>query len=110
MMQTFPFYSSGCLTVRLVGDQDHAAAAGAMRTVTVAAEEYRPRRCVLALSGLSFMDSSGVAVILRAKRMLSATGAELVVSSPPEQARRVLELAGLSPLLVDPERKEVNSR
>ena len=34
----------------------------------------------------------------------------VVVSSPPEQARRVLELAGLSPLLVDPERKEVNSR
>ena len=109
-MQTYPFYSSGCLTVRFVGELDHAAAAGAMRAVTVAAEEFLPRRCVLDLAGLSFMDSSGVAVILRAKRMLSATGAELVVSSPPEQARRVLELAGLSPLLVDPERKEVNSR
>ena len=102
-MQTYPFYSSGCLTVRFVGELDHAAAAGAIRAVTAAAEEFLPRRC-------SFMDSSGVAVILRAKRMLSATGAELLVSSPTEQARRVLELAGLSALLVDPERKEVNSR
>ena len=109
MMQTYPFDSSGCLTVRFVGELDHAAAAGAMRAVTAAAEEFMPRRCVLDLSGLSFMDSSGVAVILRAKRMLSATGAELVVSSPPEQARRVLLLAGLSPLLADPGRKEVNS-
>ena len=87
-MQTYPFYSSGCLTVRFVGELDHAAAAGAMRAVTAAAEEFLPRRCVLDLSGLTFMDSSGVAVILRAKRMLSATGTELLVSSPPEQARR----------------------
>ena len=108
-MQTFPFYSSGCLTVRFVGELDHAAAAGAMRAVTAAVEEFLPRRCVLDLSGLTFMDSSGVAVILRVKRMLSATGTELLVSSPPEQARRVLELAGLSTLLLDTGRKEVNS-
>ncbi len=108
-MQTYPFYSSGCLTVRFAGELDHAAAAGAMRAVTAAAEEFLPRRCVLDLAGLSFMDSSGVALILRVQRMLSATGAELVVSNPPEQARRVLLLAGLSPLLAEPGRKEVNS-
>lgn len=110
-MQTYPFYSSGVLTVRFVGELDHAAAAGAMRAVTAAAEEFLPRRCVLDLSGLSFMDSSGIAVILRAKRMLSAVGAELQVTGPPEQARRVLELAGVSALLVEPGRvrKEVNS-
>ncbi len=108
-MQTYPFYSSGCLTVRFVGELDHAAAAGAMRAVTAAAEEFLPRRCVLDLAGLSFMDSSGVAVILRAQRMLSAMGAELLVADPPEQARRVLMLAGLSPLLAEPGRKEVNS-
>lgn len=110
-MQTYPFYSSGCLTVRFVGELDHAAAAGAMRAVAAAAEEFLPRRCVLDLSGLSFMDSSGIAVILRAQRLLNAVGAELQVTGPPEQARRVLELAGFSKLLTEQERerKEVNS-
>ena len=98
-MQTYPFYSSGCLTVRFVGELDHAAASGAMQAVTAAAEEYLPRRCVLDLSGLTFMDSSGIAVILRTQRLLSVSGAELIVSCPPEQARRVLELGGLGRLI-----------
>ena len=103
-MQTYPFYSSGRLTIRFVGELDHAAASGAMRAVASAAEEFLPRQCVLDLAGLTFMDSSGVAVILRAQRMLSAMGAE--------QARRVLELAGLDSMLAPAEdgRKEVTSR
>lgn len=110
-MQTYPFYSSGRLTVRFVGELDHAAASGAMRAVCAAAEEFLPRECVLDLAGLTFMDSSGIAVILRAQRLLSASGAALLVQDPPEQARRVLDLAGLSKLFVTakPERKEVTS-
>ena len=110
-MQTYSFYSSGVLTVRFAGELDHAAAAGAMRAVAAAVEEFLPRRCVLDLAGLSFMDSSGVAVILRAQRMLSSSGAELVVSDAPEQARRVLELAGMGRFLAsaDSVRKEVTS-
>ena len=111
-MQTYPFYSAGRLTIRFVGELDHAAASGAMRAVAAAAEEYLPRQCVLDLSGLTFMDSSGIAVILRSRRMLSAVGAELRVMDPPEQARRVLELAGLGSMLAPAEdgRKEVTSR
>ena len=111
-MQTYPFYSSGCLTVRFVGELDHAAAAGAMRAVEAAAEEYLPRRCVLDLSGLTFMDSSGIAVILRVRRMLSATGTDLQVTGAPEQPCRVLELAGMSEFLSADKsaRKEVNTR
>lgn len=110
-MQTYPFYSSGRLTIRLVGELDHAAAAPAMRAVAAAAEEFLPRQCVLDLAGLTFMDSSGIAVILRSKRLLSAMGTELLVTEPPEQARRVLELAGLGSLLIQAEaqRKEVTS-
>ncbi len=110
-MQTFSFYSDGRLTVRFCGELDHAAAAGAMYALTEAAQEYLPRTCVLDLSGLTFMDSSGVALLLRAKKLLSRSGASLTVQSPPEQARRVLELAGLGAMLVqqEPERREVGS-
>ncbi len=110
-MQTFSFYSDGRLTVRFCGELDHAAAAGAMYALTEAVQEYLPRTCVLDLSGLTFMDSSGVALLLRAKKLLSRSGARLTVQSPPEQARRVLELAGLGQMLEqpEPERREVGS-
>ena len=56
-----------CLTLRLLGELDHAAAQEVMPGIEDAVEEYLPRRCVLDLSGLSFMDSSGIAVILNWK-------------------------------------------
>lgn len=110
-MQTFSFYSDGRLTVRFCGELDHAAAAGAMYALTEAVQEYLPRSCVLDLSGLTFMDSSGVALLLRAKKLLGRSGAGLTVQEAPEQAKRVLELAGLGRMLEQPEsdRREVGS-
>ena len=83
-----------CLTLRLLGELDHAAAQEVMPGIEDAVEEYLPRRCVLDLSGLSFMDSSGIAVILKTDRLLRQTG----------QVRRVLDVAGLTnivPVLED---------
>lgn len=64
-----------CLTARLLGELDHAAAKEVMPGIEDAVEEYLPRRRVLDLSGLSFMDSSGIAVILKTDRLLRQTGA-----------------------------------
>lgn len=40
-----------CLTLRLLGELDHAAAQEVMSGIEDAVEEYLPRRCVLDLSG-----------------------------------------------------------
>ena len=42
------------------------------------------------------MDSSGIAVVLRAKRRMEALSGTLMVVNIPRQAARVLETAGLS--------------
>ena len=47
-----------CLTLRLLGELDHAAAQKVMPGIEDAVEEYLPRRCVLDLTGVSFMDLS----------------------------------------------------
>lgn len=93
-----------CLTLRLLGELDHAAAQEAMPCIEDAVEEYLPRRCVLDLSGLSFMDSSGIAVILKTDRLLRQTGGVLALCGVPRQVRRVLDVAGLTnivPVLED---------
>lgn len=97
-----------CLTLRLVGELDHAAAQTVMPGIEDAVEEYLPRRCVLDLSGVSFMDSSGIAVILKTDRLLRQTGGVLALSGVPGQVRRVLDVAGLTkivPVLDDREKE-----
>lgn len=97
-----------CLTLRLVGELDHAAAQTVMPGIEDAVEEYLPRRCVLDLAGVSFMDSSGIAVILKTDRLLRQTGGVLALSGVPGQVRRVLDVAGLTkivPVLDDREKE-----
>ena len=97
-----------CLTLRLMGELDHAAAQTVMPGIEDAVEEYLPRRCVLDLSGVSFMDSSGIAVILKTDRLLRQTGGVLALSGVPGQVRRVLDVAGLTkivPVLDDREKE-----
>ena len=76
-----------CLTLRLLGELDHAAAQEVMPGIEDAVEEYLPRRCVLDLSGLSFMDSSGIAVILKTDRLLRQTGGALALCGVPGAGR-----------------------
>lgn len=97
-----------CLTLRLMGELDHAAAQTVMPGIKDAVEEYLPRRCVLDLTGVSFMDSSGIAVILKTDRLLRQTGGVLALSGVPGQVRRVLDVAGLTkiiPVLDDREKE-----
>ena len=88
-----------CLTLRLIGELDHAAAQEVMPGIEDAVEEYLPRRCVLDLSGLSFMDSSGIALILRSQQRMQLMEGSVVLRNVPEQARRVLDAAGIGRLV-----------
>jgi anti-sigma B factor antagonist len=50
---------------------------------------------VLDLSGLQFIDSSGLRVLIAAHRELTALGGSLALRSPSETAQRLLEITGL---------------
>lgn len=58
------------------------------------------RRVVAELSGLDFLDSSGMNVLVLGSRELAARGAELRIVAPAgSPARRVLDIARLSDTL-----------
>ena len=83
------------LTIYLNGELDHHAARETMETMEQWIEQTLPTKTVLDLSNLGFMDSSGIAVVIRAKRRMDALGGSLRVVNTPRQAARVLETAGL---------------
>jgi anti-sigma B factor antagonist len=49
----------------------------------------------LDLSGLTFIDSSGLRVVISTHRQLEERGGKLVVRQPSDTVRRLLELTGL---------------
>ena len=83
------------LTIELSGELDHHAAKGLMDAIDRCMEQDLPTKTILDMGELTFMDSSGIAVVLRAKRRMEALGGNLYVVNIPRQAARVLETAGL---------------
>lgn len=83
------------LTIHMIGELDHHAARGAMVRLEEWIEQNLPRKLILDFGALSFMDSSGIAVVIRAKRRMETLGGNLTVINIPRQAARVLETAGL---------------
>jgi len=92
-------FSAGRLTVYLSGELDHHQARETMRRIEELLDEYMPRDCVLELSGLSFMDSSGIAVIVRTSRRMKELRGRVWIENPGKQALRVIDAAGIERLV-----------
>ena len=84
----------GTRDVQIEGELDLAVAGQLDEALTIAVEE-----CTQVLVGLercSFIDSSGIAVILRAHNRMQEEGNQLVVYAPVDQVLRVLSMTGLT--------------
>ena len=87
------------LTAAGSGELDHHRAREIMEELDRRIDTALPRELTLDLSGLTFTDSSGIAVLLRAwKRMGQVRGAMRVVHTPP-QAEKVFRAAGLQRII-----------
>ena len=87
------------LLLELSGEIDHHGARNALRELEQAVDAALPARLVLDLSGVTFMDSSGIALILRAQQRMQLLEGTLLVRGTPPQARRVLNAAGIGRLV-----------
>ena len=86
------------LVAYLSGEVDHHAAASIREAVDEMAESTRPKELILDFEKVPFMDSSGIALLLRLYRSLAFTGGKLRVVRVPAQPGKVLKAAGLGRL------------
>ena len=95
-MDTIFYLQNDTLVATLSGEIDHHVADGIRKDIDDEMQLYEVKNLVFDFSDVTFMDSSGIAVVLRAKRRMEALAGALVVVNIPRQAARVLETAGLS--------------
>ena len=84
------------LTLALHGELDHHAARETVTAIERALEAGLPMQLVLDFGGITFMDSSGIAVAMRAHRRMTALGGSAALVNVPAQAKKVFDAAGIA--------------
>ena len=87
------------LLLEIQGELDHHGAKNVLRELEMAIDAALPVRMVMDLAGVTFMDSSGIALILRAQQRMQLMDGSLLVRNVPPQAKRVLDAAGIGRLV-----------
>ena len=99
-MRLTSFLQDGILTVALTGEIDHHCAKAYIGAIAAKIEAYTPRECVLDFQEVTFMDSSGIAVVINALRTMKQTGGELMVCGLRQQPMKVFRASGIDKLIL----------
>lgn len=86
------------VTAYLSGELDHHTAREMREVIDNAVELNMPTLLVLDFKDISFMDSSGIGLVMGRYRNLQKTGAELHISGTAPNIYKVLKLAGIEKL------------
>ena len=96
------------INVTVTGEVDVYTSDQLHRTLTSAST--RSSHVVADLSAVTFLDSTGLTVLVTAHRQLDDEGGRLDIVNPSKQVRRVLELTGLIDVLHVTPGREPRSR
>ena len=83
------------LTVFLSGELDHHTSRSIREQVDIAITKHRPALLVLDFSRVTFMDSSGIGLIMGRYRLISDFGGDILVANPPEGILKLLKLGSV---------------
>lgn len=87
------------ITVYLVGDIDHHTARLIREQIDADVERIVPKVLRLDFKDVSFMDSSGIGLVMGRYKLIKAMDGEILISNCPTHIKRVMKLAGLEKLV-----------
>ena len=93
------FLENGKLTIALTGEIDHHCATAYIQIISSKIEAYMPDVCVLDFHDVTFVDSSGIAVVINALRNMSQIEGKLLLSGISPQPMRVFRASGIDKLV-----------
>lgn len=88
------------LTAFLTGDIDHHTAKELRETIDKAVEGALPTLLILDFKDVTFMDSSGIGLVMGRYKLMKSLDGEIKVSNASSHIKKVMKLAGLDRLAV----------
>lgn len=99
----------GIMNVVFDGEIDHHSAVSVRSELDAKIYELRPKRLVLDLSHINFMDSSGLGLVMGRYALAEKLGAEFEIINPTDRALKIFELAGLG-RIINVKKEEKNDK
>lgn len=87
--------------VDLQGDVDMATVPAWKRTALAVIADGADSRVTLDLSGVAFIDSTGLGLLIDLRNAAADAGRELLIVNVPHHVRRLFEITGLVRILVE---------
>ncbi|MBE6667611.1 MAG: STAS domain-containing protein [Ruminococcaceae bacterium] len=85
----------GAMRICLKGEMDHHNAVGVRGEIDELIYRERPKKLLLNMSEIGFMDSSGLGFIMGRYALMEKLGGTLILENPNERIVKIFELAGL---------------
>lgn len=94
------------VTAYISGEIDHHSA-GALRTkIDEAVETAYPEVLVLDFGGVTFMDSSGIGLVMGRYKLMRNLCGRVAIENAPRAIKKVMRMAGIEKLLSAENRRE----
>lgn len=94
-VKIIPDRESRRITAVIYGDIDHHTAKCIRGEIDRAVKEYNPKTLIIDFANVTFMDSSGIGLVMGRYKIMSELDGEVLTANPPPYIRRVMQLAGL---------------
>jgi len=93
------YLEQGRLTIALTGEIDHHCAKHYIQAICAKIEAYTPSVCILDFRDVTFVDSSGIAVVINAMRNMAQIEGKLLLTGISPQPMRVFRASGIDKLV-----------
>lgn len=96
------------LTAYLCGDIDHHSAKGIREKIDAKIDENSPSLLILDFGEVTFMDSSGIGLVMGRFRKMQLFGGEIQITNTPLYISRVMKISGVEKLAKITNKGELN--
>ena len=86
------------VTAYLSEEIDHHIAVSLRSDIDYAVRDIGAKELILDFSGVTFMDSSGIGLVMGRYRLMSEMGGKVIIQDPPPAIKKVMKLSGVDRL------------